>query len=594
LDSHQLREIIGAVTETRSYDDAGNTLQGINGSFDYDDSNRLIRFSNTDTLAEYAYNGKGERISKTVEGVTTRFRYSPEGLLLGEYDTNGHPIREYAYLDGQPIAQLQNNNNAPAHLLQSINVNHNPIAVDLGTHPATPVVIAGPPTYNGAQGALVTLSGLNESQVSVSVQEWDYLDGSHAFEAVSLLALPLGRYPQADGSVWEVGRFSLSGTRQWQSVNFSEAFQTVPALFLTQQSQNDSETTTVRARNLSETGFQAALFEQESLNNGHGEETIGYLAIHNPSQNGVANFHGTDLNYQLSQLSLKQNWVTQGDQQLRVQEEQSRDSETAHALETVHLLQLEGHTFAQDVSANGMDTAALRRQGATPNGVLSGTPQSLELAYLHTDHLGAVIKATDENQAVVWDAQRRPFGERTITTAQVEMPLGFPGQYFDQESGLYYNYFRDYDPGTGRYLQSDPVGQTYNLVDHQLQLQVFGFRLKREEMHELSWLMLKQHGLNKSYSYVNQNPINLTDSLGLWPSTEKLYIMREAARTAITIARGKQINKVKQLCNKWGGKSGDWKKKKGWDQYGDEYHWYSKKGSGEKYGWKRAGEPDPF
>ncbi|MCU7801935.1 MAG: RHS repeat protein [Candidatus Thiodiazotropha sp. (ex Lucinoma borealis)] len=81
-----------------------------------------------------------------------------------------------------------------------------------------------------------------------------------------------------------------------------------------------------------------------------------------------------------------------------------------------------------------------------------------EVYYLHTDHLGAVVKVTDSTQMLVWDADRRPFGERTVTTAQIEMPLGFPGQYYDQESGLYYNYFRDYDSSTGRYHQSDPIG----------------------------------------------------------------------------------------------------------------------------------------
>ena len=44
------------------------------------------------------------------------------------------------------------------------------------------------------------------------------------------------------------------------------------------------------------------------------------------------------------------------------------------------------------------------------------------------------------------------------TTAQVEQNIRFPGQYLERESGLHYNYFRDYEPGVGRYVESDPIG----------------------------------------------------------------------------------------------------------------------------------------
>ena len=84
--------------------------------------------------------------------------------------------------------------------------------------------------------------------------------------------------------------------------------------------------------------------------------------------------------------------------------------------------------------------------------------------YLHPDHLDTPRKATNQNQHLVWQWQSDAFGQTaanddpdndgTVTTIN----LRFPGQYYDVETGLHYNYFRDYDPSIGRYVQSDPIG----------------------------------------------------------------------------------------------------------------------------------------
>src|SRR5690606_17076066 len=70
---------------------------------------------------------------------------------------------------------------------------------------------------------------------------------------------------------------------------------------------------------------------------------------------------------------------------------------------------------------------------------------------------------------IVWQWQSDAFGVGQAT-GTLAMNLRFPGQYFDQETGLHYNYFRDYDPQTGRYVESDPIGldgglNTYGYVE---------------------------------------------------------------------------------------------------------------------------------
>jgi RHS repeat-associated protein len=77
--------------------------------------------------------------------------------------------------------------------------------------------------------------------------------------------------------------------------------------------------------------------------------------------------------------------------------------------------------------------------------------------YIAPDHLGAPHQITDASGAVAWQWNPDPFGNGDPVGA-FAYKLRFPGQFFDQATKLHYNYFRDYDPRTGRYLESDPVG----------------------------------------------------------------------------------------------------------------------------------------
>jgi RHS repeat-associated protein len=65
---------------------------------------------------------------------------------------------------------------------------------------------------------------------------------------------------------------------------------------------------------------------------------------------------------------------------------------------------------------------------------------------------------TNAAKQVVWRAANRAF-ERSVSIDQIGgYHLGFPGQYYDSESNLWHNGFRDYEPTIGRYIQSDLIG----------------------------------------------------------------------------------------------------------------------------------------
>lgn len=78
--------------------------------------------------------------------------------------------------------------------------------------------------------------------------------------------------------------------------------------------------------------------------------------------------------------------------------------------------------------------------------------------FYHDDHLGTPQALSDSQGRVVWRAEFSAFGEVASEINEVKNPLRFPGQYENEETGFYYNYFRYYNPSLGRYLSEDPLG----------------------------------------------------------------------------------------------------------------------------------------
>ncbi len=165
----------------------------------------------------------------------------------------------------------------------------------------------------------------------------------------------------------------------------------------------------------------------------------------------------------------------------------------------------EGKLIAETIWLDDLPVATIRPKGSNnqlPLGIAgtgagtannagnntSANPVNVELYYLHPDHLGtprvatrsaAVNGATSGPNAInkaVWRWDSDPFGTSIgnskpnenpqnvtgtasqVTAASFKVNNRFPGQLVDAESGKYYNYFRDYDPTVGRYVESDPIG----------------------------------------------------------------------------------------------------------------------------------------
>jgi RHS repeat-associated protein len=163
---------------------------------------------------------------------------------------------------------------------------------------------------------------------------------------------------------------------------------------------------------------------------------------------------------------------------------------------------------------------------------------------VHSDHLGTPRLITDDSNKPVWQWPYSAFGNNKptgvlkatpnpkaaitnqpvllkATNAAIEANLRFPGQYFDEESNLSYNYFRSYSASQGRYSQPDPIGM--------------------------------DGGLNR-FAYVHGVPTMLVDPAGLATPSDiaiAMSVIKNYAPELYPIAPS-SVTPVRDLSNWWG------------------------------------------
>ncbi|MCI5120018.1 MAG: PKD domain-containing protein, partial [Candidatus Electrothrix sp. AUS4] len=245
-----------------------------------------------------------------------------------------------------------------------VDIDNNWVQVEITETFVNPIIVTGPPSSNDSQPCVIRLRNIDNTSFEIRLQEWDYLDGDHTGETVAYLILEQGSFTLKDGTLVEAGQFD-SQDNNFRSVSFAKAFATEPVVMTSIASFNEDDAVTGRIKNISLTSFEHKIQEQESFSNGHGNETVNYVAwevskvnignfntIVNKAARGVKDkwytvpygellpdppiFLGTMQSQDdADTAAIRYTNKTDSDIKIKIEEEQSADTETRHGLESI-------------------------------------------------------------------------------------------------------------------------------------------------------------------------------------------------------------------------------------------------------------------
>jgi hypothetical protein len=157
-------------------------------------------------------------------------------------------------------------------------VNHNWQRVTFNKIFVDPVVVAKPASHNDIDPAVVRLRNVDTTGFEVRVQEWDYQDGQHAEEYITYIVMEKGTYVLPGGALIAAGQFETSQVSDFGTLAFGRAFNVAPVIAASVMTTNEDDAVVGRLKNITVTGVDYRLQEQEANDELHGVETIGYIA----------------------------------------------------------------------------------------------------------------------------------------------------------------------------------------------------------------------------------------------------------------------------------------------------------------------------
>lgn len=473
-------------TTTNAYDSSGNLTSSTDArnktaTYAYDALNRITGVTYADQVIGYTYdtgtNHKGRLTLLTDNSGSTSWGYDAQGRVVSRQQTMGAISKSVGYAYDT------------SGRLQTVTLpSGNAITYGYANGKVVSLTLNGSTTVlsNASYHPFGPSTGWTWGNATLAVRDYDQ-DGN----IILADSAGLRTYSYDDA-------FRITGITDASDANLSQGYGYDLLDRLTSASGtglNQSWTYDANGNRLTEGGSQASTYTVSTTNNrlasvtGTLARTYAYDAAGNTTGDGSTTYAYNDAGRMVSatRAGVTSTYSLNGLGQ--------RVRKIAGAVSTYFAYDEAGHLIGEYDNSGALISETIWF-GDLPTAVIKPNGSGgVNVFYVHTDHLNTPRKVTrPSDNAIVWRWDSDPFG----TTLADENPAGlgmfrfslrFPGQYYDGETGLHYNYFRDYDPATGRYVQSDPIG-----LD----------------------------GGTNTFAYVGSNPLQYADPLG-WHKGDKWY-----------------------------------------------------------------------